>query len=166
MGTNVNEQELKTKKRTNWILKNLNKVKDKEFKSLHKTPMMFQKYNPKLINAEEGLVDFEFVVLENMVNPLGFFHGGIQCVLFDDIIAIAAATLGNDAFSITANLQVHYLGKCKLNDIIRIEAEVVREGRSRIYVEARMVGVNGKTISTANSDLLLTNISRDYPKKV
>lgn len=131
---------------------------------VHKMPMFTQKFNGKMILAKRGVVEVEFEVLPNMANPLGLLHGGIQCTLMDDVIGLTAATLGNNSFSISLNLQVNYLAKAKVGEKIRVKAKIIREGRNIINATSKIFNSSGKLIANGKSDLFQTDMSRDYAK--
>lgn len=155
-------EESKFKTRSKKVINYLKNSRGKRLRSLHKLPMKIQQFAPKVVDVDRGYLELELKVSEQMVNPFGFFHGGMQCVVLDDAMALAAATLGNENFSITINMVSHYLGKCKLNDVIRVYSKVIREGKSIIHLRSSIRHSNGEIITKSSSDLLLTNINRDY----
>ncbi|MBD3341493.1 MAG: hotdog fold thioesterase [Candidatus Lokiarchaeota archaeon] len=144
------------------ILKHLTSAIGNNLPDLHKIPMITSKYNGKLISVSRGEIRVQFLIQPQMTNPLGILHGGMQCTLIDDIIGIAVATLGNDVFSMSINLQINYLGKAKLGEKIYISARIIREGRNIIHASAKISDINDKIISVAQSDLLKTQIDSDY----
>lgn len=152
-------------KRTTRILKVFNSAIGNVLPKVHKIPMFTQKFNGKMISAKRGEVVVEFKVTPDMTNPVGFLHGGMQCTLMDDIIGLAAATLGYEGFTISLNLQVNYLGKAKVDDIIKVKAEIVREGRNIIHASSKISSADNKLIAVGQSDLLKTQINRDYVKE-
>ena len=159
--------DVKNKKiRTEQILSILKSDIGKTMPNVHKSPMVTSEFDGKIISAERGEVEVEFLIQPKMANPLGLLHGGMQCTLMDDIIGITVATLGLDSFSISINLQINYLGKAKVGDKIRVYAKVIREGRSMIHATAKISHLDGKIISIGQSDLLRTQIDSDYLKSI
>jgi len=51
-----------------------------------------------------------------------------------------------------------------VDDIIRIKAEIVREGRNIIHASSKISSADNKLIAVGQSDLLKTQINRDYAK--
>ncbi len=159
--------DIKDKKnKSEQILGLLKSVIGRTMPNVHKSPMVTSAFNGKIVSAERGEVEVEFITQPEMTNPLGLLHGGMQCTLMDDIIGITVATLGLESFSISINLQINYLGKAKVGDKIRVNAKVIREGRSVIHATAKISHINGNTISIGQSDLLRTQIDSDYIKSL
>ncbi|MFX1503817.1 MAG: PaaI family thioesterase, partial [Promethearchaeota archaeon] len=87
--------DVKDKKvRTKQILDVLKSSIGKPMPNVHKSPMVTSEFNGKIVSAERGEVETEFIIQPKMTNPLGLLHGGMQCTLMDDIIGITVATLG------------------------------------------------------------------------
>ena len=159
--------DVKDKKvRTEQILGMLKSAIGKSMPNVHRSPMVTSIFDGKIISAERGEVEVEFIVQPKMTNPLGLLHGGMQCTLMDDIIGITVATLGLESFSISMNLQINYLGKAKERDKIRVNAKVIREGKTVIHATAKISHINGNIISIGQSDLLRTQIDSDYIKSI
>jgi uncharacterized protein (TIGR00369 family) len=156
-----NDEEIK--KRSKSMLKLFNQFLNKELKDLPVPP--FTKWlNGKVIEANYGQLEIEFEVRPEMANPTGLLHGGMQCGLMDDTIGMTTATLGYKGFPITIDFHVDYLGKVKVGENVRVIGKIVREGRNIIHAVAEIYDVNGKLISTGNSNLLKTTYIPDYVK--
>lgn len=115
-----------------------------------------------MVSAKRGEIEVAFVVTEDMTNPYGLLHGGVSCTLMDDIIGLAAATLGSDKFPVSLNLQVNYLDKIMIGDEITVKAKIIREGRNILNGITKMYNSSGKQVANGKSDLFLTEISRKY----
>jgi len=124
--------------------------------------MLIEKYDAKLVSAKRGEVEVIFEVTEDMANPYGLLHGGISCTLMDDIIGLAAATLGSDRFSISLNLQINYLDKVRIGEEITVKAKIIREGRNVLNAVTKIYNSSGKLVANGKSDLFLTEISRKF----
>ena len=139
-----------------------NSVIGKGLPKVHKKSLFIEKYNGKMILAKRGKVEVGFRVTEDMVNPYGILHGGISCVLMDDIIGLAAATLGTDYFPVSLNLQVNYLKKVMIGEQIIVSATIIREGRNILNAITNIYDKSKNLVANGKSDLFLTNISRKY----
>lgn len=69
----------------------------------------------------------DYLIREEMTNPAGRLHGGIQCAMLDDVIGLAAYTLGRDGFHLSVNLATDYLGRADAGEVVRAEGR----GRDR-----------------------------------
>ncbi len=157
----VLSSEIRIKKRSERILKMYNSVKGKELPKFHKKPMFIEKFGATMISAQRGKVEIECGVNPDMVNPVGFLHGGVQCVLIDDVMGLAAATLGSEGFTISINLQISFLSKVRIGDKIRVKAKIIREGRKLVNATAKIIDIDGNLIAVGQSDLLNTQINRN-----
>jgi uncharacterized protein (TIGR00369 family) len=73
-----------------------------------------------------------------MDNPYGFVQGGILAGFIDNVIGVAMFTLKPERRPSTVNLSLNYLRPARSRETIRGVAEVIREGRRQMYVEARL----------------------------
>lgn len=86
----------------------------------------------------------EFIVGSEHAGYPGLMHGGITCVLFDEVMFHAIAK--KEIVAVIAKMTVDYRGPALVGDLLICEAWIVkREGR-KIDVEATIV--NGNTNST------------------
>jgi uncharacterized protein (TIGR00369 family) len=151
------------KKRSEKMLKLFNTFKNQELKDLPVPP--FTKWaNGKIITAEYGSLELEFEVRPEMANPTNLLHGGLQCAFMDDVIGITTATLGYEGFPISIDFHVDYLGKVKVGEKIRVIGKIIREGKNILHATAEIHNMEGKLISTGNSNLLRTHYIPDYVK--
>lgn len=158
------EEEKKMKKRSEQMIRLFNTFKGRHVKDFPVPP--FSKWlNGKIIKAQYGIIELEFEVRPEMANPTGLLHGGMQCALMDDTIGMTTATLGYEGFPISIDFHVDYLGKVKVGEKVRVIGKIIREGRNIIHAVAEIYDMNGKLISTGNSNLLKTHFIPDYIKK-
>ena len=115
-----------------------------------------------MVSAKRGEVEVAFEVTEDMANPYGLLHGGISCTLMDDVIGLAAASLGSNKFSVSLNLQVNYLDKVLIGEEITVNAKIIREGRNILNAITKIYNTSGKQVANGKSDLFLTEIGRKY----
>jgi uncharacterized protein (TIGR00369 family) len=151
------------KKRSERMLKLFNDFLNTDLKDLPVPP--FTKWlNGRLIRAEYGLLEVEFKVRPEMANPTGLLHGGMQCALMDDVVGMTTATLGYEGFPISIDFHVDFLGRVKVGENVRVTGKVIREGRNILHMIAEINDLNGKLISTGNSNLFRTHFVPDYVK--
>lgn len=89
-----------------------------------------------LLEAEEGHLKVQFTVREEWLNPAKTFHGGMAATLVDDVMGMTIYSLGNENFFTTINLQLDYLSFALADDVIVVDANVVRKGVNVIHIEA------------------------------
>lgn len=157
--------EKKREKRSKRILKMLNTFIGKELKN-YPVPPFTKWLNGKIINAKYGRVEIEIEVRPEMSNPTGLLHGGMQSAFMDDVLGMTTATLGYEGFPISIDFHIDFLGKVKVGESVRVIAKVVREGRNIINMNIEMLDMNGKLISSGNSNLLKTSFIPEYVKRV
>lgn len=109
---------------------------------------------PTLVEVDAGRVVFDVVAREEMTNPAGLLHGGIQCAILDDAIGLAAHTLGRDGFHLSVNLATDYLGPASLGDTVRATGEIVRQGGRIVHARGRLAHLDGTPIAAASSNLV------------
>ena len=148
--------------RSERMIRIFNSVIGEGLPKVHRKSMFIEKYGGKMVSAKRGEVEIAFTVTKAMTNPYGLLHGGVSCTLMDDIIGLAAATLGSDKFSVSLNLQVTYLDKVKIGEEITVKAKIIREGRNILNAITSIYNSSGKQVANGKSDLFLTETSRKF----
>jgi len=83
----------------------------------------------------------EFLVRPEHSGYPGLMHGGITCVLFDEVMYHAIAK--NDVVAVVARMNVDYRSPALVGDNLVCEAEIVGQERRKIEVAATIK--NGTT---------------------
>ncbi|TFF89082.1 MAG: PaaI family thioesterase [Promethearchaeota archaeon] len=166
MNSKSNNIEKKRKKRSERMIKLFNASRGRTLKNFEAIPPFSKWLNGSIIEAQRGYLEIEFEIREEMSNPTGLLHGGMQCAMMDDSIGMMTATLGYEGFPISIDFHVDYLGKVKVGEKVKLIAKLVREGRNILHATAEIYNMNGELISTGNSNLFKTTYKPDYVKAV
>ncbi|MBD3194402.1 MAG: hotdog fold thioesterase [Candidatus Lokiarchaeota archaeon] len=162
----MEKKEKKVQERSERVIKLFNAAKGKDIGNFPAIPPFSKWLNGQIIQTKRGLVEIEFKVRPEMANPTGLLHGGMQCGMMDDTIGMTTATLGYEGFPITIDFHVDYLGKVKVGEKVKVVGKIMREGRNILHAISEIYDMNGKLISTGNSNMLRTNFKPDYVKAV
>lgn len=111
--------------------------------------------NGKLLQVDRGHIKIEYIVREEMLNPIKILHGGIISTMIDDCIGMATFTLENENFHTTINLQVDFLASATLGDKMIADAKIVKEGKQILRCECVIHNSEGKMIAKGNSNALV-----------
>ena len=79
-----------------------------------------------------------FAPTPEMENPYGVIQGGLLAAMIDNMVGPAVFSVAPDRRSTTIYLSVSFLSPARPGEILRGVAEVVKAGRSQVYVEARL----------------------------
>jgi uncharacterized protein (TIGR00369 family) len=86
----------------------------------------------------------ELIVKPEHTGYPGLMHGGITCVLFDEVMFHAIAR--NEVVAVVAKMTVDYRSPALVGDLLVCEAWIVKQDGRKIDVAATIV--NGKTNAT------------------
>lgn len=113
--------------------------------------------NPSLISAEEGQLEFAYIVREEMTNPMNSLHGGTTAAIIDDAIGAAIFSLGNSHAYTTVNLAVDYFSSAKTGDKIFAKTSVVKKGNKIMNAQCEVWNEDGsRMIAKGHSNLIKT----------
>lgn len=118
--------------------------------------------NGKLVLIEDGKMEMEFVVREDMTNPMGALHGGIAATILDEVVGTMVYALGREFAYVSVNLNCDFLHLAKLGDILTVKSEVVRAGKNIIHVEGLIFNNEGKIVAKCSSNLIQTNLKLPF----
>ncbi len=111
----------------------------------------------KILKAEKGKLVLEFLVREEMTNPMKSLHGGVVAMIHDDIIGMTVITLGREMPYTSINLTVDFLKASTIGDVLIAETEIIRSGNKIIYVHSTIYKIKDNErviISKATSNML------------
>ena len=117
-------------------------------------PAIFQTLGGVIELAEQGRSVVRFPAKAEFMIPGGFLQGGIQAALIDEGMIVAVRTLlpAEEHFT-TAELKVNYLRPAAGGSFV-CESEVVRRGRTLIYVESSLKDEADRLVARATSSLV------------
>lgn len=123
-------------------------------KDLSNSPSPLGSWLNGIVRAvDKGMLEVEFTVRPEMLNPAEILHGGAISAMMDEVMGISVATLGNDSFYSTINLQVDFLSSVKLGEQILVRSEVVREGNNIVNTACTVKKIDGKLVAQGGSNL-------------
>ncbi|RYU93274.1 PaaI family thioesterase [Emticicia agri] len=114
--------------------------------------------NGKLIAVAEGSVEVEFVVREEMTNPLKILHGGTAASMLDDVMGMTVYMLGRENFYSTVNLHVDYLSPAKEGDVLLVKSNIIRAGKTVIHIECAIYNADKKIVAKCTSNMVATGL--------
>ncbi len=131
----------------------------KEF-SASPSPFM-QWLNPIVISAEEGQLEFQYIIRSEWLNPIGNLHGGVTAAIIDDIIGATMFTLNEDSFYTTINNAIDYLSIAKEGQKIRAETKITKKGKQFINAQCEIWNEEKtRLIAKGTSNLFKTHINK------
>jgi uncharacterized protein (TIGR00369 family) len=130
---------------------------------LHDSPSPLSRWlRGRLVRAEEGELTVQFMVREEMTNPMGILHGGMVAAIMDDIIGSTVFSLHHEYFYTSVNLNVDFLSSAKAGSTVTAHARIIRQGRNIIHAECHIYGDEGKLLAKGSSNLLVTQIKKPF----
>jgi acyl-coenzyme A thioesterase 13 len=105
--------------------------------------------------AEHGIVQITYIGRKEMDNGLGLVQGGILVTMIDDAMAAAVFSLGGAYHFNTITLHTEYLFGAKIGDKIIAKAQVIREGKTIIFVECSLFNIEDKLLTKATSTIVV-----------
>lgn len=105
-----------------------------------------------------GKLVAEFVVREDMTNPLRTLHGGIAALIMDEMMGMMVYLLGNPYAHTSVNLNCDFLHYAPVGTKLIATATVIRKGKNIIHCESEIRDDEGKIIAKSSSNLVITSV--------
>lgn len=106
----------------------------------------------KFTEVDEGKVSMEYVVRDDMLNPLGSMHGGIMSLLIDEVMGAAVFSLGLKEFYTNINLSLDFVRSAKKGEVIIVKASPVKVGRRVLVMTCDIFNSSDKLIATGSAN--------------
>lgn len=114
--------------------------------------------NGTLRVVEKNRMVADYLIRDDMVNPVGVLHGGAASAILDDLCGILVFALGREYAYTSVNLTMDFLNPARQGEVITAEARLVRAGRNIIHVEGSISNVEGKLIAKCSTNLVQTSL--------
>jgi uncharacterized protein (TIGR00369 family) len=144
--------------KTSPLLEMMKGMVDKPMSAM--APAFTKWLNGTLKKAEYGSLEMEFVVREEMCNPLGIIHGGVSAAIIDEMIGMTLASLGADTYYLSINLHVDFISKAKKDETIKSVTRLVRMGDKVANLECEIYNSMGQLVAKGVSNLVNTGRKR------
>ena len=128
-----------------------------DFNSRTFDPAIFQTLGGVIEEAEEGRSRVRFPFRSEFAIPGGFIQGGMQAAFVDEGMIVAVRTLlpASENYT-TSELRMTYL-RPATGEYFICESEVIRKGRTLLYVEGSLKDDQGRLVARASSSLIRLN---------
>lgn len=108
-------------------------------KEFPQSPSPFMRWlNPVIRSAEYGALTFEYVIRNEMTNPMSVLHGGITAGIMDDIIGATVFTMGLSKHYTTINNYIDYFAPAREGDVIEARTSIVKRGEQIINLQCEL----------------------------
>lgn len=97
-----------------------------------------------LIDVGDGFIEIEFDARPDMCNPIGTLHGGTAAMILDDVIGMCMFSLGKSHVYTSLTLNVDFMGGIKLGGKMRAKANIIKQGRQIVVIEAMIYDEKGR----------------------
>ncbi|MCP4440430.1 MAG: PaaI family thioesterase [Aureispira sp.] len=105
--------------------------------------------------TDEGNIELDFEVREEMLNPMGTMHGGALAAIIDEILGMQLFAKSDEGATYLAiNIQVDFIKAVRVGETLTAIPEVVRIGRRAANVACVLVNSKGVVISRGSSNFM------------
>lgn len=127
--------------------------------SMSKSPSPVARWlNGNLREVEHGKLVVDYVVREDMTNPMGTLHGGTASMIMDDIVGTLVYSLGREYGFTSVNLNCDFLNPARVGEKIIATAHVIRAGKNIVHCECSIVNAEGIIVAKSTTNLIQTGI--------
>ncbi|MEV4399258.1 PaaI family thioesterase [Nonomuraea sp. NPDC049607] len=107
------------------------------------------------VDPEAGTIEVAFQAGERFANPVGVVQGGFLAAMLDDTMGPAlVATLPEDQFALTLDLQVQFLRPARPGRLVG-RGRVVRRGKDVCFLAGELLDPDGRTVATATATAMV-----------
>ncbi len=102
---------------------------------------------------DDGAIESRIEVPAHLVGPPGTVHGGIQAVLLDEVMGMAANTsLETEAtLAVTADLRLKYRRPVPVGQTLLVRGRLVRTADSSMFVSGEILGPEQDVLTEAEA---------------
>jgi len=141
---------------------NLDRMKSLVGKAFTDTPSPFMQWlNPIIVSAEQGHLEFEYIVRWEWLNPIGKLHGGVTAAIIDDVLGATMFSLNEKSFYMTINNAIDYFSTAKEGERIIAEAKIIKKGKQFVNATCEIWNVDkSRLLARVISNLFRTEVNK------
>jgi acyl-coenzyme A thioesterase 13 len=109
----------------------------------------------KILDIQEDGITLEFVVREEMTNPVKMLHGGMIAAIMDDMIGMTIYVTGVKNFYASVNLHVDFISNVRVGTSVIAETKMIKKGQKVILCECNMYGPEKTLMARGTSNLVI-----------
>lgn len=105
--------------------------------------------------TDEGDLEMEFVIREEMLNPMGHIHGGAIAAIIDEILGLQLFIKSEEESAhVSMTLNIDFLKAAQMDETITAIPQVTRIGRKTANVTCLLKNADGAKIAQASSNFI------------
>lgn len=116
----------------------------------------------RVIDAKDNELTLEFIVRDDMTNPIGLLHGGIISAIIGEMAGFSVySTLSTGPCKefVMINSNTDFLSPAKTGDKITAKANIIREGKIAVMVETSLYRKGSMLMAKGTTNIIkLSNI--------
>lgn len=118
-----------------------------------------------VVDVTEDSATMEFVVREDMTNPVQMMHGGVHAAIIDEMTGLMVASLGLPNLYVSINLSVDFVNKAVIGETVVAKATLDKQGFMVMNTSCEIRNKkDGQLLSRGTCVLVNTNKERKYEK--
>ena len=111
-----------------------------------------------LMDVQPHSMTVEFVVRQELTNPVGMLHGGAVSAMMDDTVGMLVFSLGREFAYTSINLNCDFLNGGRIGDVLTVFAQVIRAGKNVVHCECRVTNQDQKLIAKCATNMIQTGV--------
>jgi uncharacterized protein (TIGR00369 family) len=108
----------------------------------------------KILEVAEDSIAIEFIVREEMTNPVKLLHGGMIAAIMDDMIGMTIFVNGMKQFYFSVNLSVDFYANVRVGSSVIAKTKLIKKNSRLIQAECCIYGPNELLLARGTSNLI------------
>ena len=105
--------------------------------------------------SDEGDIELDFEVRNEMLNPLGTIHGGAMASILDEVMGMQLyLKSGEEDTFFAINIVVDFVKNAKESEILTAKPELIRIGRKTANLRCTIYNSEGTVVAHGSSNFL------------
>jgi uncharacterized protein (TIGR00369 family) len=111
----------------------------------------------KILEVNEDSIAVEFVVREEMTNPVKLLHGGMIAAIMDDMIGMTIFVNGMKQFYFSVNLHVDFHSNVRVGTAVIARTKLIKKSSRLVQAECNLYGPGEQLLARGTSNLISTD---------
>lgn len=110
----------------------------------------------KILDVQEDSISVEFIVREEMTNPVKMLHGGMIAAIMDDMIGMTIFVNGMNQFYFSMNLHVDFFVNVRLGTAVIAKTKLLKKNANLVQAECCLYEPGQVLLARGTANLVST----------
>lgn len=111
-----------------------------------------------LKHIDQNSLSVDYLVRQDMTNPMGILHGGVISGMIDDCMGLLLFMQPIENFCPTIGLNVDFFASAPQGETVTVKVQIVKLGKTIVNIRGEVFNKDGKLLAQSTSNCAFSSV--------